>query len=371
MMDSKRTLHPGQAHAAHPRVAEPREALPGGTAPDDDALPVHRGQIVAVRRPLHEGLRPRRALVHLLGLAQPEGIYHTLPCHSHSSSDTANLRWRTLDTTQQNVEPYISKELVQVTDVKTEPRQICITWRLSVVLVLKFDVHTICCVTLRDTPADQLMQKASLVCVPDSSRRRSSRSPSGRGTGSRTGLGRACRASTPAGSPARATAHIRLSVRSKQMPLQALCVQVASRTRAPTLLLPVSQSLLSREPHRGRFRHAQCTKPGTDGPCTTRSIVSDRVFGYALRDNSLITTPNDLYSTGRSAGTPHVRSTRSGDPLSTGRLAPGTCIVDESWRHTVGWYGFASGSWYSSGTRAYRSKSSNSVTANVWLLSSL
>ncbi len=57
------------AHLAHPGVAEPREALPGGAAPDDDALPVHRGQVVAVRRPLHKGLRPRRALVHLLGLS--------------------------------------------------------------------------------------------------------------------------------------------------------------------------------------------------------------------------------------------------------------------------------------------------------------
>ena len=62
------------ARIAHPRVAEPREALPGGAAPDDDALPVDRGQVVAVRRPLHERLRPGRALVHLLGLAQ--GKWH-------------------------------------------------------------------------------------------------------------------------------------------------------------------------------------------------------------------------------------------------------------------------------------------------------
>ncbi len=44
----------------------------------------------------------------------------------------------------------------------------------------------------------------SLMHTPDFSQRRSSRSLSGRGTGSRTGLGRACPASTPAGSPARA-----------------------------------------------------------------------------------------------------------------------------------------------------------------------
>ena len=55
----------------HARVLHARQAREAGPAPQRNALPVHRGDVVAARRPLHVRLRPVAAAVHLV---RPLGV---------------------------------------------------------------------------------------------------------------------------------------------------------------------------------------------------------------------------------------------------------------------------------------------------------
>lgn len=52
----------------HIGVRHAGDALPGPAAPHRNTLPVDRGQQAAVHGPLHEGLRPEGAPVHVLRL---------------------------------------------------------------------------------------------------------------------------------------------------------------------------------------------------------------------------------------------------------------------------------------------------------------
>mmetsp|Transcript_25661 Transcript_25661/g.45687 ORF Transcript_25661/g.45687 Transcript_25661/m.45687 type:complete len:478 (-) Transcript_25661:347-1780(-) len=59
---------------AHTRMAKLVEALKSWTAPHSHTLPMHRGQHVAARAPLHEGLSPESALVDVLWRSTPRVI---------------------------------------------------------------------------------------------------------------------------------------------------------------------------------------------------------------------------------------------------------------------------------------------------------
>lgn len=74
-------------------MAEPAYAAEGGAAPDGHALHVQRRQEGAMRRPLHEALRPECALVHLPSHTTAQRPVHG-PFHCRSAQLQSHSSWR-------------------------------------------------------------------------------------------------------------------------------------------------------------------------------------------------------------------------------------------------------------------------------------